>query len=153
MSEANAPIPLKRVTALTPGRFKPAESAFRTYFVLVEGATTRETVLHPSFWAHVASKLRVLDRIEVMDDHSTWIMSLLVRSVGRQEVLVTELWSKELVPASAAVIPSEFEVRHRGNNYKWSVIRLADKAVLKEFCQTREEAETWLRSHLKAMAA
>lgn len=155
MTEPNSPVPIKkRPAALTPGRIRPAEAVYRSHFVLVEAGTDRATIFEPTFWAHVAAKLRPLDRLEIMDDEGSWLTMLIVRAVGRQEAVVTELWSANLSGAAAAThVSVEFEAKWRGHKYKWSAVRLSDKAVMREDMETREEAEAYIRSHLKALAA
>lgn len=146
------PVPQPQPPALSPHGLKLAESIYRTYSVTVESVLPRDAILQPGFWANVAHKMRPLDRIEVMDAERNWLSVLFVRSVGTHQALVKELWRADLSPGPAADLSAEFEVIHRGPR-KWSVKRLSDKAILSENMETREEAEGWLRSNLKALAA
>lgn len=140
--------------ALVPGRMRPAEASWRTHGVLVEAGTAPAAILHPAFWGNVASRLRPLDRIEVMDDAGAWLVVLLVRAVGPAEAIVVELWRREFEAAAAlAQTPAAFEVRWVGHRNRWAVLRAVDKSIVREGLQSREEAEEYIRSHVKALAA
>jgi hypothetical protein len=142
-----------RPPALSPGRIQHAESAYRTHAALVEANTSREAILESSFWVHVANKLRPLDTIRVMDDLGTWVVELIVRAVGAKEAIVAVLWSADLAKAPAIDMPAEFKATYRGLKHKWSAVRAADNEVVRDGFGTREEAEVYIRSHVKALAA
>lgn len=151
---APQPIPVaKQPPALSAGRMRPTEAMRQTYSVLVETGTPRDAILKPEFWAHVAAKLRPMDHIEVMDDAGTWLAVLMVRSTGRTEALVALLWSAELAAPAAVDLPAEYTAEYKGLKAKWVVIRRADKTVIRDGMGSREEAESYIRSHVKAMAA
>lgn len=139
---------------LTPGRMRPAEASWRTHGVLVEAGTAREAILQPAFWGNVVQRLRPLDRIEVMDDQARWLAVLLVRAVGPSEAVVAPLWG---VDFEAATLPREqapeFEAKWMGHRSRWAVLRAADKSIVREGMQSRTEAEDYIRSHVKALAA
>jgi hypothetical protein len=133
---------------------RPAEASWRTHGVLVEAGTEPGAILQPSFWGNVAGRLRPLDRIEVMDDAGAWLCVLLVRAVGPAEAVVAELWRREFAPAAMLEqAPAAFEVRWVGHRNRWAVLRAADKSIVREGLQSREEAEEYIRSHVKALAA
>lgn len=140
-------------TILAPGRMRPAEASWRTHAVLVESGTPRTALLAPAYWSAVAGRLRVLDRIEAMDDAATWVGVYLVRAVGPGEAVVVPLWSAELEGGAAMSPPAaaRFEPRWRGHKNRWAVME--GEAVLREGMASREEAEIWIASHVKALAA
>jgi hypothetical protein len=141
------------IKSLTPGRMRPAEASWRTYGVLVESHVPSESILEPGFWCHVAAKLRPLDRLEVMDDAGTWLAVLLVRAVGRREASVALLWSAELRPEIAPSAQGDEAIKPRwgGFKHKWTVVQ--GDTMLRQGMGSREEAEIWIRSHLKALEA
>ncbi|MGE0151778.1 MAG: hypothetical protein AB7R90_04120 [Reyranellaceae bacterium] len=143
----------KQNKALAPGRLRPAEAMWRTHAVLVESSLPREAILEPDFWGHVVSRLSPLDRIEVMDDGAAWLAVLLVRAVGEREAVVVPLWSAELRTTGSLSAPAGDDLRPRwgGHKAKWIVVR--GETVLREGMTSREAAETWIRSHRKALAA
>lgn len=138
---------------LAPGRMRPAEASWRSHAVLVESGMAREALLAPSFWGAVAGRLRVLDRIEAMDDAATWVTVLMVRAVGQGEASVVPLWSVELENGAALSPPAaaRFVARWRGHRNRWAVME--GETVLRDGMGSREEAELWIASHVKAMAA
>ena len=139
--------------ALMPGRLRPTEAMWRTYGVLVESHVPSESILEPGFWCHVAAKLRPLDRLEVIDDAGTWLAVLLVRAVGQREASVTLLWSAELRPETALSGSTDEAMKPRwgGFKHRWTVVQ--GDNLLRQGMSSREEAETWIRSHLKALEA
>lgn len=143
----------KNVKALTPGRMRPSEACWRVHAVLVESGTAPEAVMAPAFWSNVASRLRPLDRLEVMDDAGTWLMVLMVRATSASEAIVARLWSVALQSSATLAPPQEsaFEVRWRGHRHKWSA--MSGETVLREGMESREEAEHYIRDHAKALAA
>jgi len=142
----------KNVKPLTPGRMRPAEACWRVQAVLVESGTPQEALLQPAFWSNVASKLRPLDRLEVMDDAGTWLVVLMVRATSASEAIVAKLWSVELQSSATLAPPKEsgFEVRWRGHRHKWSA--MSGETVLRDCMESREEAEHYIRDHAKALA-
>lgn len=142
------------IKPLTPGRLRPAEACWRTHGVLVEAGTARTAILEPGFWGNVVQRLRPLDRIEVIDEQGRWLAVLLVRAVGQSEAVVAPLWS---VDFDEAALPKEkapeFEAKWIGHRSRWAVLRSIDKSIVREGMQSREEAEEYIRSHVKALAA
>lgn len=138
---------------LLPGRMRPAEAMWRTHAVLVESGTDPSVILEPGFWSHVAGKLRPLDRIEAMDDAGIWVSLLIVRACSANEAVVAPIWTVELRSAAELSAPAEaaFRPLWRGHKHKWAVMQ--GDVVLREGMQSREEAETWIKSHTKALAA
>lgn len=138
---------------LAAGRMRPAEAMWRTHAVLVETGTEPGAVLEAGFWSHVATKLRPLDRIEVMDDSATWVCALIVCAASASEAIVAPLWSAELKSDASLSAPAEsaFRPRWMGHKRKWAVLK--GENVLREGMQSREEAEIWISSHAKALAA
>jgi hypothetical protein len=140
------------IRPLAQTRMRPAEASWRTHAVLVESDVMQATLLVPGFWANVASRLRPLDRLEVMDDGANWLCVLLVRAVSEREAVVAPLWRAELQSAATLSEPVGDAMRPRwgGFGHRWTVVQ--GDAVLRSGMASREEAETWLRSHLKALA-
>jgi hypothetical protein len=111
-------------------------------------------LLDPAYWAHVTSKFTPWDHIEARANDGTWWAEYIVLSVDRAFARVALLRKVNLttpdVAMSQSEIPKAYEVKHRGPHSKWSVIRLSDKQVLFENGALREDAEGWLKNHLKA---
>jgi hypothetical protein len=139
--------------ALSVPRFAMAEHKRMTYCVNPEEGTSFEEVLTPGYWAHVSGKLRVLDQIEVVPDDMSYHATLLVLDAGRSYAKVAVLHKVDIGPVDTAAVPdAEYEIKLRGP-HKWSIVRVSDKAVIKEGIATREDANLELAGHLKALAA
>lgn len=130
---------------LRPHLLREAEYRRQVYQVVLEPGTTLDHALQPEFWAHVSRKLKVRDRIEVHAQDGSWMAELLVRRAGPVSASVG-LISKVTFDAAAPLAGAEgVEIKWRGPSVKWSAIRTADKAVLVENLDTREEVEAWLK--------
>jgi len=141
---------------LFPNRFKGAEYARNVWHVTPDENTTREMVLKPEFWTHVAGQLKVGDHIEVLSETLAFWMLLLVVSVGRVAATVVALTEIEIaantIPNDTGVDP-EYDIKFKGPMRKWAIIRVSDGAYVLEGFQSREEASRELNGYLKAQAA
>lgn len=138
------------MTQLHPTRLRAAEYHRTVYQVVPEGDTPFEALLDPGYWAHVAAKLRPMDRIEVEAEDGSYTALLIVRDTGRLFAKVSIIYHRELeqVEVGAAIaIPSNYLAKFCGPILKWCVIR--DKDRIKENLGSKEEANAWLRDHLK----
>lgn len=111
-------------------------------------------LLESAYWVHVGSILRPGDKIEVMPEDGQWYAELIILNAGRFGAKVAFI--REPISLSGTDVEAdndEFEVRWSGPHSKFRVIRTSDKTVVKEGFQTKEEGETWLKSHMRAMAA
>lgn len=138
------------MTQLNPHRLQAAEFVRTVYRVVPEDLTPFEALLDPAYWAHVAAKLRPLDRIEVEAEDGSYTAMLIVRDAGRLFAKVAVLYKVNLDPVEVGAslpIPSNYFVKFSGPILKWCVVR--DKDRLREGVASRVEAEAWLREHLK----
>lgn len=143
-----------------PGRVKIAEAARNYWVVTVEQGTTREEILRPEFWSLVSKNFRPYDRIEVRSDDGIFFAEYLVLSADRAWAKVHELkWTAlgtsdvSLTEALAAEQRQRHTIVWRGAHLKHCVERKDGEKVerLKEGCQDRAEAQTWLESYLKTV--
>lgn len=125
-------------------RFKLAEYARATHHVTPEPGTPLKEMLKPEYWAHVARKMKVGDRIEVDAEERTWFAELYVRGVSAAAVSVAVLRHIEFnKPDSEEAGEAECSAKHAGRGV-WRVIRNADKAIVQDGFQTKEAAEAWI---------
>lgn len=138
--------------ALGPGRFKEADYQRRTFAATAEAGTTVEEMLEPKYWANHAPMVTPCSRIDCITEDMTLFVEFLVLSCDRNWVQVHVLAKHELIPAHLRVMPAvsdEYRVEHAGLHHKWRVVRRSDSAAIKTGCQTKDEADTWLRGHIK----
>lgn len=130
---------------MKPTQIFTAENSNVVFYLPVEPGTTIEDVLAPEFWAHVSRRMSPGNRIEIFAQ-DFWAM-LIVRSAGKVDAVVQVLQHVELGDAKAATATgSLYDVVWRSPTRKWGVIRISDKAVVKEDIQTKEQALEWVKN-------
>lgn len=111
--------------------------------VNAEEGTTMDDVLDPIYWAHTAEKLRIGDQIEVLAEEGTWLAFLHVKSQGIGYAVVALLSHHQFVPEDDETIEqqhSKYEVRWKGPQRKYAVIRKADGQYMREGFDTKQQA-------------
>lgn len=140
---------------LMPNRMHLAEHERNIHVITVEANITRDQIKDPSFWSLVSSKMRPYDRVELRSDDGMFFAEYLVLACDRSWAKVYELSFHKLTSADISETQAaitDYEIKYRGPQLKHSVIRKSDNTVLKEEMQTRDEAASWLKEHLKAIA-
>lgn len=135
---------------LHPTKFTQSEMARNQWAVTPEVDTPAEALLDPAYWAHVSARLRRGDIITALAEDDSYFAEYLVINAGKlyAKVVMTrkiELTAKQIFNVE---VPEGFDIKFRGPR-KWSVLR--GKEVLKDGLD-RQDAETWLKDHLKAVA-
>jgi hypothetical protein len=139
----------RKVEALTKTNFEEAEFKISRYSAIIPIGTFPEDLLMPEYWAHVTAFMRPWQRIEAHSEDGTWFAEYIVLSVDRAWARVRMLGKYNLTSNDVALSQAEklsqsgFEVKWRGAA-KWSVIRTADSAIMKEHMD-REEADIALK--------
>lgn len=127
----------------------------RTSFVATAamGVTVKD-MLNPIYWANVARRLKIRDRIEVMAEDGSFVAEFMVIERHNAAAKVVTIFYLELRKKDVAeVVEEDYTLKYRGINKRWSVIRNADSVVLHEGSDSKELAAAWLSEHKKAMAA
>jgi len=136
---------------LKESRFSVSEFESNTWRVTVEEGVTREDILHPAYFAHCARRITPFDRMEILDDLSSFYAEALVLSVNRNGVRLQILHWHEL-DATEPVDTDECEVKWTGPHGKFAVVRTADKATLVNQISTKIEAQRWLAENTRKIA-
>jgi hypothetical protein len=115
---------------LKPTILREAEHYRTVWQISVDKDETRQSILEPSFWAHVAARLRPQARIEVLAADGSWFSELIVRSIGPSgarptEARVSELRHVDLDLADAAAMKAADDAPmtavYKGPTVKWGV--------------------------------
>jgi hypothetical protein len=142
------------MTQLQTQRFKQAEYERAVYTIIPEMDTPMDAILQPGYWAHVASRLKPWDIIEVRGEDGSYFAELLVQSAGKLFANVALLRSVDLkqkaAPGSIDTIPPGYDVKYQGPLLKWSVLRGSDR--IKDGLDMEVQARTWLNEHISATA-
>lgn len=144
-----------RSPKLNNSAFALSEHAFNQYSAKPEAGVSMEDILEPSYWAHVAVKLKPLDIIHVNAMDGSYYALLQVRSASRIEAVCEVLMHREFKPLTrlAQSEGKEYFARFSSPAAGWQVLRASDKQVIKEGFDNERAALQWLDGHLKALAA
>jgi hypothetical protein len=146
-------VEMKPDISIMPARMPLAESQRVIYAAIVTEEVTREDLLEPSFWKHVAPKLKSTYRIEVINDTYDFFAEYLVIDAGHNWAVVEELRFVELGQHKQIENDNQqslFKVVQKGPHLKFCVVRLKDNVVIKDR-MGKEEAQTFLKEHLKTL--
>lgn len=147
-----------RIVAAAASRFKLAEHQRNTFWFTAEAGTTIEQITNPAFWAHIASKLSPLDRIEVVTDDYSLFTEVIVLDRGNNWAKVAVIREPMNLSGGSDIseieqAESPYEIKFTGPHTKHRVIRKSDKSTLKEGFATKAEAEKWLTDYRRSVAA
>lgn len=142
--------------ALNVNKLKLAEHARNLFSVSLEPAEKFEDLLDPAYWAHIAAKLRVHDRVEVVAADGTWFAELIVSATANTWAKMSVLRFVELEPCKmpdAAVKAAKEQKQSTPNREaafyrEWDakaqahrIVRRADKEVVAAGIKDRAEAD------------
>lgn len=141
------------MTQLATDRIQFAQHMRNVWYVTPEAGTPIEALLEPQFWAHVSSKMKPRDRIEVDAEDGSYFVELRVEDAGRLFAKVVVLRQCNLGVTEQKEDSPDFKVMWAGPHAKWRIVRSKDRGLLKDGFETRQDADLYLASHIKAMAA
>jgi hypothetical protein len=137
---------------------KLAESDFQLtehkqpfYTVTAPVGTTREAVLMPAFWTHVAKRMVAMSEIRIMPLDGAWYGIYLVLYADAIQAKLVELSFHDL-GGVAVDAGGEFYVKWGSPAVKFRVLRTSDDSVLKDGFDKKEQAERWMVDNLKRAA-
>lgn len=144
-----------RAVVVDPQRMQEAEYLRRDWVCTAEECTAVEDLLHPGYWSHVASQLKIYDHIEVRIDTGEFLLELLVKDCGRNWAQVVLLHHHDLVDPKreGSAVSVEIEPQFKGPLRKWCAIRLSDSAPLHEKMETKAQALEWISSYERTILA
>lgn len=144
----------RKIQPLEESRIKSGDFVRQFYVATAFENTEPADLMAPEYWAHFAQKLRLRDRIEVWANDASWMADVVVLGATKNAADVRILsvayidGMKPIGDAPDGI--KSYEVRYRGIHSQWSVVRVADGAVVHEGEGSRAAADTWLVNHLKA---
>jgi hypothetical protein len=137
---------------------KEAEYVRHIFAISLDADVNFEDTLKPAYWAHVAAKLRVGDRVEVSAADGTWLAELVVSGTTSTEAKMSVYRFVELEPCKlpetgagkAENVKTSDAFFRRWNNKEMvhEIIRKEDKAVVFS-TKDKAEAETHVKELLK----
>ena len=128
---------------ITAGQLQTQEIGRNVWIASPEAGVTKDDMLNPVYWGHVARKLRRNDKITALAADATWYAEFVVRASNALEALVG-LTSFVEFDKVEAVNADEYEIAWKGPAAKWRITRLADRVVMKDGFSSKEGAAAWL---------
>lgn len=139
---------------LNPGEHSYAEFARQVHRVSPVEGTKISELMEPAYWSHIAGKLHQYDIIEVIPQGGDFFAELIVVNCSKVHAKVALLSQVKLHKVVADAPKKDenaedelFDIQFKGPQRKWSVLRKADKAVVKEEFASKDEAAAWLASN------
>lgn len=141
-------------TTLPPNRLQPAGHYRASYDVILPGSVPIEEALKSEYWAHVGSKLRQHDTINIFPEDGTRFVEAIVLLAGRGFAHLHVIRDVALAAEEDASDPAlaSLKVKFNGPHDRWTVIRVSDGEKLKTGCLNQAEAQRWVVDHLAAQA-
>lgn len=137
-------------------RVSLAEQTRREWFVFIPHGTEPEDLEEASYWANLSHLLKKHDRIECVWEDGNGEVTLRVLGSGQGWVKVTPIAAKQYPKFSPEVLNTILpghKVKYTNDFQKWHVLRESDQRVLKDQCDTEEQAYRWLAEYAKAVKA
>lgn len=137
---------------LRPHLLREADYARRVYHVVLEANTALDDVLDPNFWIHNTSRLKPLQKIEILAHDGSWYAELMVRSVSRASAKVSVIVHKvfEDVTAQTGDIGDHI-IKHQATR-GWYAQNRTTKAIVVDGLPDRESVVAFLQGPLKKAA-
>lgn len=153
---------IKQPKKILEKKFQVAEFARYHFHAVIDSAVTKNEVLEPSYWGHVASKLKSMSKIECFWEDGSKYLELIVIFATRTEAKVKEILfrnfvevqSKDTVAKTNAFTGIERDGHrvHFNPSVQWRIVRLSDNVVIKQNLPTQEAALQELSDIIKALA-
>ena len=116
--------------------------------------TTREDMLKPIFWSHVARKLKPMFEIWAMPKDGAWYGKWLVLYADNVQAKLKELQFYSLDTLIEPDADSDpYLVKFISPPVRYGIIRKADKVVVKDRFETKELAYAWKSQNLDSLRA
>jgi CubicO group peptidase (beta-lactamase class C family) len=125
----------RKFEPITMTNISSAEFIRNIHCATIPHGTLPEDLLKPEYWAHVSNEFKAWGRIEARAEDGTWFGEYLITEVGRTWAKVFQLSLHKLSTHDVSLSqasPSLYEVKWRGPNAKWSVVRKSDSSVMKD---------------------
>jgi hypothetical protein len=140
--------------AILSKHMKLAEHVRQCWHITPRLEDTPADILDPKYWVHVSRNLKPGDKVEVLAETREWYAEGIVLEAGSFGAKIAFTVEPLRLTNDAKVEQAdEYEIKWAGPSAKYRVIRKKDNQVLKDQCQSQEEAASWIKSHKNAMAA
>lgn len=137
-----------------PSEFSEARYTTNRWSITARAGTPYEAILgDPAYWAHIATKLKQCDIIEVHAQDRSYYAELYVLAAESKSARVAELCAVTLDNSPTVTLPSNYDVEWAGPHHKWRVIRISDKTVIEKGFASEADARLHAVQTNKKLAA
>lgn len=148
----------KTPNALKPSGLQDANYALKEWFCRVPPGHSRDDVLSPEYWRHVAAQLKPHNEIRVQfEDGSRWMLLLVLDCGGTwakvkvlHDVVLDDATNKEIEQLREGG-DDEYEVKYVSPALRYCVVRKADGEYIYKNGQLKEDAEKYLLQFKQAL--
>jgi len=138
----------KNTPILNPQRINLAEYVRQDWVVNAEEGISVEQVEDPAYWAHTSAKFKPYDHIEVRAEDGAWVAQFIVLDCSRTWARLFKIDYHKLTTSDVSMTQAiKHEVKWKGPQRKYAVIRISDSAVITEGHATQEIAMISLKQH------
>lgn len=135
--------------AVNESRLRPVEYVQTRYRIVAEQGTPIETVLKPTYYAHVARLLKPGDELLIIAEDNAWRLEAVVIDTGPLAAIVRELhrwvWAEEDVEADPKAIVGTNQPAYRriwkGPHDMHCIERVEDGVIVQKQIRDKIEAE------------
>ena len=143
--------PKQNVRKLSEGDLSLMQSIQAIYTATPPVGTTREDMMQPIFWSHVARKLKPMFEIWAMPKDGAWYGKWLVIYADSTQAKLKELDFYSLEEISDPESESDpYIVKWISPPVRFGIVRKADKVIIKDRFETKELAYAWKAQNLPA---
>lgn len=146
----------RKIPELHLERVSLSEQRRQQWFVFIPHGTEPRDLEEASYWANLSHLLKKHDLIECVWEDGKGEALLRVLGSGQGWVKVITIGGREYPKFSVEVLNTILpghKVKYTNDFQKWAVVREADQRVLKDQCDTEEEAYRWLSNYAKSVKA
>lgn len=150
MADGNGKNSKIKVKKLAESEFHLTEAVMASHVALPAEGTTREDVLNPVFWSHVAKGVRSPAMFHILPKDGAWYGRFLVVFCDALRIKLVELEYRVLdAITEAELVNDKYEVKWGGPVVRFRVIRKIDGLVMKENFQDKTAASAWMSTSLR----
>lgn len=147
---------IPKQSPVTRDRFSPREQRQNEWVCTMQFGAHPTAALDPTYWSFVAQDMRPYDKIQVRVDDGTWYGELLVKGCERTWAAVEWMpgFPMDLTTQDVAITEAQqvsFDVKWRGPKCMFSVVNVKTGAVVKDEFSRRDDANAYLREHIRTI--
>lgn len=137
---------------LRPNRMKAAEFVRKVYHAEPSIDDTKEDILRPEYWLHMAPNMKPGDKIEMLwENGEQYAEALVLSATGKGASIGFTLEPMKLaIPEMPKTGSSLYDVKWAGRHAKHRIIRLSDNEIMRSGFDSAPDAWRYVAKELKA---